>query len=235
LKNLDIKFLSFIIILIFSNQEGNAQSKNKLIIAPINFIDPINPSIQIGYERMITDNYSAQIEAGILTKRSLLGYTFIHVVRVSDLYWNTYSGYKLRGEFKKYFNKSPLDWGRSYLAVELFYTKKKANTNNSFLVTDSTFQYTIERPEGYDAYDDWFVNDTKKMGVNIKYGWNEELTDHLSIEYYFGVGIAMQKSKHYGRENLMDEFLDPVFSYFDKEGSNYYLSLPLNIKLSYAF
>ena len=115
--------------------------------------------------------------------------------------------------------------------VELLVT----NTNNTFAIADTTFQYSKERPPGTDAYDDWFVNDKKKIGINIKYGWHTDITSNLHIECYFGLGVALRKSVHTGRENLKDEFAYSEMAYFDREGTQYVFSLPLNVKFGYRF
>ena len=113
--------------------------------------------------------------------------------------------------------------------------KNKANVNDLFLVSDTTFQYSIERPSGTNGYEDFFVVDKKKFGVNFKFGYQLNLNSNLYLDGYFGLGFAIRKSTHYGRENMKDEFYDKVLSSHNKAGISYLISLPLNIKIGYKF
>lgn len=209
--------------------------RNRIFFAPLNTIDPINPSIQFGYERMLSNKYSAQVEYGQIMKRSLIGFTAVELFKRSKDYWSTYSGYKLRGEVKRYFENKKTIEGRKYLSVELFYLKNKSNVDDLFIVGDTTFQYTPERPIGATHYEDFFIVDKKKYGINFKLGFQLLLTPRWDLEGYVGLGYVHRKTEHYNRMNINDVLFDEVVSFHNKRGSSHLFNLPLNIKLGYRF
>ncbi len=218
-----------------TNEKQKLNYKNRIFISPANFCDPINPSLQIGYERSLSNRYALQLEYGYITGRSFTGYMFVDLLGFNETYWYTFSGYKLRGELKRYFKVEPNPSVKRYFSVEIFYNDTYSNVNNLFLISDTTYQYEEEIPQGANAYDDFFDVDKKKIGINIKYGFLIHLNSHFHIENYIGLGVAYRNSKHIGRENLNDKFYDTLFSYPNKEGHSWMISLPLNFKIGYRF
>ena len=225
--------LSFVSEMAFAQSDLEKSKNNAVFIAPINLFDVINPSVQIGYERTISDYFSAQIEGGIILRHSVLGFLFEALDR--GAYWYTNSGYKLRFELKYSMKDKIRFLKHSYLSCEIFYTKNKSYVNNSFIVSDTTFIYPIERPKGFDAYDDFFTLDKQRIGLNLKFGAKFFVAKNFFIEPHIGLGLVYRNSKHIGRMNDNDDFYDKVWSFQNKAGEMFIPNFPLNVKFGYKF
>lgn len=220
------------IFLVTSNLIGQSnfkESKNKIFFAPLNLFDVINPSVQVGYERILSNKFSFQIEGGLIMKRSVIGFI---VTAIDDYpYWFTNKGFKIRSELKYYL------WGRNrpYLSGELFYTKNNSNVNDLFIVSDTSFKYPIERPEGTNAYEDFFSQEKQRFGINLKFGLEVGRKNRIVFEPHIGIGIVYRSTEHYNRMNNNDGLLDDVISFSNKRGNMLIFNLPLNFKLGYKF
>lgn len=76
-----MKKLIFIISLIllqntvtFAQLAQEIENKHSIFFAPFNTLDLINPSLQIGYERKLNENYSFQIEGAYILNHSIPNY-----------------------------------------------------------------------------------------------------------------------------------------------------------------
>lgn len=220
--------------LVFGQSDTIQKSKrNAIFIAPMNIFDVINPSFQLGYERVFNDKISAQIEGGVVLRHSVLGFIFEALNR--GAYWYTNSGYKIRFEIKYSINNKIRFLENPYLSCELFYTKNKSYVNDLFIVKDTTYVYPIERPSGYNGYEDFFTLDKQRFGINLKIGTQIFLTEHVFFEPHIGLGIVYRKSKHYGRMNINDDFYDKVLSFHNEKGDMIIPNFPCNVKIGYKF
>jgi hypothetical protein len=215
--------------------EKNIEKPNSIIFAPFNLLDPINPSLQLGYERLLSPKWAIQAEVGYIINKGLLNIMF-NPDESPDEYSN--KGFKLRLELKhiilnkKHFNL--------YYSFELFYLKNQSDVINQFLVSDTSYSYSFELPEGYQTdprdivYDDYFTNDKTKYGTNIKFGIKVFIKSFF-VEPYVGIGIANRINKHSNRENIVDESLDDSFLNDNKRGEMIIFNLPINFKIGYRF
>ena len=199
----------------------------------MNVFDVINPSLQIGYERTINDVFSAQIEGGVILRHSVLGFLFEAMDR--GAYWYTNSGYKLRFELKYSIKNKVRFLKNPYLSCEIFYTKNKSYVNDLFIISDTTFVYSEERPEGYNSYEEFFTIDKRRIGLNFKIGSKIFMGKHFFIEPHIGLGLVYRNSKHIGRMNNNDKLYDEVLSFHNKAGKMLIPNFPLNMKLGYKF
>ena len=223
---------------IYAQEKDNSdklEKPNSILFAPFNLLDPINPSLQFGYERLLSPKWAIQAEGGYIINKGLLNIMF-NPDESADEYSN--KGFKLRLELKhiilnkRYFNL--------YSSFELFYLKNKSDVINQFIVSDTSYSYSFELPEGYQTdprdivYDDYFTNDKTKYGANIKFGIKAFIHSFF-VEVYVGVGIANRRNKHSNRENIVDESLDDSFLNDNKRGEMLIFNLPINFKIGYRF
>jgi hypothetical protein len=208
--------------------------KNRILFAPFNFADISNPSIQLGYERFLNEKISAQVEFGVITRRSAWGFMIVDLFGYSDQNLNRYSGFKTRVELKRNFIKRRGLFGDSFFSAEVFFNKNDGKVSASFQVADSTFQYSIPRPPGRNVYNDSFELKRRKVGLNLKYGVRFPF-NRLEIEAYAGIGIAYRIATQTGRMNPDD----PLFGenwYFDtRHGNSFVISVPINVKCGWRF
>lgn len=215
----------------------NAQTKDSMLyhrpqhaifFAPLNVFDFVNPSLQFGYERIINDKFSIQLEGAYIINHSVENYLIDLLMGVKDCPY-TNSGFRVESELKYFIiNKRKFS---PYASCELFYLKNKSGVQETFIIKDTTFIYSVERPIGTNSYDQFFINDKQQFGINIKAGIKSYIGKHFFIEPHLGVGIGYRISKQYGRENLDDE---PLL-FMNEDGNMFILNFPFNFKIGYRF
>lgn len=238
MKSLQSKGIILVVaILMFTinsyGQEINVTQKNKkknaIVFSPLNLFNPINPTLQIGYERILNEKFALELEGGYIIKKDL-GSMF-NPEREEDKYNN--KGYKLEVELKYLFLK-----GKRfvvYSSCELFYLNNKSDDWDRFTVSDPLYNYSFEIPDDeYFTYTDDFTNNKIKYGLNFKGGYKIVIGDFL-FEAYGGIGIGHVTNKHGNRENINDKSTDRSILNSNLSGSRWFVNLPVNIKVGYIF
>ncbi|MFZ5941332.1 MAG: hypothetical protein ACOYXB_12245 [Bacteroidota bacterium] len=110
--------------------------KNRIYVAPLHFFDAITPSIQVGYERSLNRDYGLQLEAGLVTKRSFWGYLMVDILGNPPDYYSTFSGYKIRGELKRYLHIDRVPTNQAYISAELTFLSSSSSVYDFFVVSD---------------------------------------------------------------------------------------------------
>lgn len=208
------------------------EKPNSILFSPFNLLDPINPSFQLGYERMLNPEWALQLEGGYIINKGLIN-ILLNPQEGSDEYSN--KGYKLRFEIKRTLvSKKRI---RLYSSCEFFYLKNVSDVINQFVVSDPSYNYSFGTPPNNEKsyyYDDYFTNDKSKYGMNIK-GGIKVFIGQVFIESYTGLGIAYRNNIHSNRENINDASLDESFLNDNLQGEKIILNIPLNIKIGYRF
>ncbi len=205
--------------------------KNSIIFSPFNLIDPINPSFQVGYQRLLYDKIELQMEYGHIINKALF-YYIINPDEGKEEYSN--KGFKVRFETKRFFRNE--GFFRYYLSGELFYLQNVSKVQNQFLVSDPDYNYSFDLPndgEQY-GYTDYFTNSKTKYGFNVKFGI-KLVIDPLFFEACNGIGIAYRNNIHSDRENMNDKPYDTSFLNDNIPKKMYILNLPLNFRIGYMF
>ena len=209
------------------------ERKNAFLIAPLNLLNFNNPSIQIGYERLLSKKFAYQIEAAYIINHSLEEYLIDWMRGTEDCEYSN-KGVILKNELKYIFFKRRKT--NFYSSLETFYLKNRSTGVGTFRISDPNFQYSEPVPEGANAYDDFFTNDQQRFGINIKFGVKIfPRARRFFFEPHIGLGIVYQKTKQYDRENLNDEVFYDLFSSRYKNGNVWVFSFPLNMKFGYRF
>ncbi len=205
--------------------------KNSVVFSPFDVLNPINPSLKLGYQRLFNNKYELQIEYGYIINKALFHY-IINSDEDKDDYSN--KGTKLRVEFKRYIKGN--DFYRFYLSSELFYLENTSKVQNQFIVSDPNYDYSFELSEdGNDfGYTDYFTNSKTKYGVNAKIGI-KLITDPIFFEASTGIGIAYRNIIHTDRENINDKPYDTSFLYDNIPKEMLMLSLPIHFKIGFMF
>lgn len=206
--------------------------KNALIFAPLNLLDIINPSFQIGYQRKIGTNKELQLEGGYIINKSLMHYTINPNESREDF---TNRGYKVRLEFKRYIHQEK--GFRAYLSAEVFHMENTSEVINQFIVSDYSYDYSFDLPpnEGRIVYTDYFTNEKVKTGFNIKFGYKVGYLNKYFLESYIGTGVSYRENKHRDRENIKDPSYDESPWNDNLLGGRWLISLPFNIKMGWHF
>jgi len=215
-----------------TNDQKNLEKPNSIFFAPLNLLDPINPSFQIGYERMLNQKWGFQIEYGYIINKGLIN-ILLNPHERPDEYSN--KGFKLRVELKRVIIRKKRFL--VYASGEFFYLKNRSDVINQFLVSDPSFVYSfgvVPNPGENYYYDDYFTNEKIKFGTNIK-GGIKVFTGPVFFEAHLGLGIVYRKNSHSNRENLNDPSLDDSFLNDNLIGEKILLNLPFNIKMGFRF
>lgn len=235
--------LFILLFLILSSVQVNGQVKTKIkqslkdkpnaiLFAPINLFDFVNPNLQLGYERVLTNKFAIQVEGAWIINHSVENFLIDQAMGIKDCDY-TNEGFKLRGEIKYFFYE-----GKDfflYLAPEIFYLKNRSGSVSTFRVSDPNFQYSVPRPAYANGYDEFFYNDKEKLGYNLKLGLKTFIGKQFLLEPHLGIGVAYRKSTHIGRENPNDPAYDDFWNSDAKAGNMWVLSVPANIKVGYRF
>lgn len=217
-------------------KKGNYIHKaNSIFFAPFNILDFFNPSFQVGYERMIHSKWALQFEYGYIFKKTIFD-RIVNPKDKEDEYNN--KGYKLRTEVK-YFIKKETNFGL-YTSLELFYMRNTSGVNGTFVVSDTSINYSFKPEEGFGSnindiqHTEYYTNDKTKYGINAKFGV-KVFPGSFLIESYLGLGIAHRKNKHSDRENINDK--EPIHETWDPhlKGEMWIFNLPINVKVGYRF
>jgi len=243
------KYIIFIILILsyFSVFSQTPNKKNTFLFEPSSFLNFVNPAFEIGYERELNKKNSIKANVGIVTPRSLGGFLFIAFFDGKNADYSTFSGYKFNLEYKHWRRKN-FSWSNKsmfsqFIAVDVFYNKKKRMTRDNFLVVDSNFNYPSDIEFlGGTYYEDFIVN-TTKIGIDIKTGYQKVYRDWVTTISY-GVGIQRRYATHSNRINmndiLFDETLVPFFPFprcivINREGNEWVISMPFNFIVGYRF
>jgi hypothetical protein len=195
---------------------------NAITFSPLNLIDPVNPSFQMGYQRGINDKWEIQFEGAILMKRSPLDWLAVEEFENVDSLEVLHKGFRLRLELKYFLYQNQVD--QHYVSVELSYLKNDTKTTYKFLSEDRKY------------YNDFFTNQKDKYGGNIKYGVKFLMGKRFFFETHAGIGVSFREIRHTDRENINDK-LDALEWWDDNKivGNKWVLNFPINGKVGYRF
>lgn len=196
-------------------QDNDMNKSNQLKISPIRIIDPINPGIELGYEKFYAKRYSTQLSAGIM--REVL----------NSESFDDYKGVRLSIE-EKYFQKMD-DRQRTYVSTELVVLKVNYSTSSLFIKDTA-----LRTP----AYGDTFAVAKQTLALNLKYGIQIPVKSFV-IDFSVGVGIKYKITKRSGLfdANAYQQTARDANAYdmANAEGKYLTFNLPLNVKFGYIF
>jgi len=205
------------------NDDSSNRLKNSITINPVSSFNVLNPSIQIGYQRNLTDDLILQVEGGLLLKNSmsvlLLGGTWLPNGKNFS-----YSGYVCQVEIKKMFKeRGKYLVSRLFLGGEFQYLRNNGIVNNMYVNQSGV------------AYDDFFTEVKNRFRIAPKFGIQLMLGKHFLTETSAGLGIAFYHVEHIGRLNPNDEASSCLYDYVLKEGNFIKPNLLFSLKLGYKF
>lgn len=237
-KTIRTIFLVIFLVSVYSrgfSQKDSLYRKapNAFFINPLGLFDLLNPSIQVGYERWLNNQFALQAEAGPVIRHSMLGYLFEAMDR--GAYWYTNQGYKAKMELKYTRSRRKFVLGYPVYSFELFYTNNHSYVNDLFSVADTNFVYDPPRDTGYYYYEDFFTIHKQRIGFNIKYSGKSFFNHQWYLEPGIGIGLAYRYTTHSGRANMKDEFYDPVSSSHNAAGERWLPNFTISLKVGYVF
>lgn len=231
--------LSFLNIGVFTfaqqSKKYSVQPKNTILFSPLNALDIINPTLQLGYERMLTKQLAWQVEGATLLHHSIPT-AIIDIARgqkVSECP-SGHKGYQLRTEVKYFLiqkRKIAL-----YSSMEAFYLDNKTMTRGVFSVTDPDLEFLSLVAPNANTYDRFFYNQKIKYGLNMKCGF--KFFPHWTgfvMETYLGLGLARRTNRHLNSVNMEHVMLYNSLPLQLPEGNRWLLNIPFNLKLGYRF
>lgn len=205
------------------NSDSAEKPKNAVTFNLVSCFNVLNPSLQIGYQRNLTDDLIFQVEGGLLLKNSmnilLLGGTWIPNGKNFS-----YSGYLVQMEMKKMFKeRGKYAVTRFFLGGEFQYLRNRGIVNNIFV------------SQWGDTYEDFFTEIKNRFRIAPKFGIQLLLGKHFLTEASAGLGIAYYHVEHIGRFNPNDRAYSSLYGYILKEGNFIKPNLLFSVKLGYKF
>lgn len=193
-------------------QEHPDFGKNQTKLTAVRLIDPINPSIEMGYERAYNE-WSTY--AGVGFMRELLNLGDFH----------NYKGFRISAEQKYFFSSKETklfglpQYERLYLGIEAAHMNVKFD-NADYLTTSSGVIYW----EDFTVY-------KKTYSCNFKIG-AQLLISAFVMEFYLGMGVKHKDVYHTGLTNNSALF---DFKITNADGKYNTINLPAGFRIGYAF
>jgi len=205
-KRIGVTLLLAIGMQFFMHAQTDSIKRNAVFIAPFNLVDNVNPSVQVGYERLLTEKLSVQVEGAYIFKQSLCWY----LQNNTNKYEYYSNGGKIRCELKYFLFAKGV---KRYISCELFYSKNKKKELENESVTD--------------------IINIRRVGINLKFGTKIFLGNYLFIEPYIGIGLVNRKSDESNSDMNIDGIfsLNPNSS----GGDRWFINFPINMKLGFQF
>lgn len=208
--------------------------KNALTFSPLNFTNVLSPSINVGYQRQVSNQVFILAEYGIITQRSIFGY-IINSIVPEDNNLDTYAGHKFKLEGK--YLLSPFNENRTltpFCAVSATYTYQKNYVNSAFIVSDENHDYSFNYAYEGMGYDDDYLAINRRKTVNFKFGLLIRF-DRFSLEPNIGTGIAFNQVTHENRENVNDDYDNQFLIFNLQQGNSITIDIPWDIRLGFVF
>lgn len=217
-----------------SNQDSMSRKANRILILPSHLFDPLNPSIQIGFERKIAKHSAIQLQYGWVLTRDLFNQYLNSLSVTVGSASPEKAGFKLRLEYRYYFGE-PGERVQPYLAGECQYLDITTSTVGTFIASDENFPYDFEVVDEFTPYEDEFTYHKRRVGLNAKLGLLLMITAGITLDLYIGTGINFRDSVHLDRINANDWFFVPGFNHHWSPGRAFYPNLPAGFSLGFQF
>jgi hypothetical protein len=203
--------------------------KNQIKFTPLKLIGSFNSGLEVAYERKTSKKFSTQFMGSLL---------FNSLVLKNEKSPTSLEGFRASIEQKYFYNESALIG--PYLSFEVNYMQKKYYDTRNF--GDIPADYDPYLDPNYDKvkyYSDNFGINKKTLSFNFKWGY-QTIINQLVIDAYVGIGPRYRDVRHFDRINPNDEIqgtdgdLD-ISRIGILEAKEWSLSIPLNVKVGWAF
>ncbi len=200
-------------------QSDTLHLKNQIQFSPLRVIDLVNPGFEVSYERFFSSNYSTQLSLAYMADP-------FHITP-----FNKVKGYRI-GLEEKYFIKKKTK-ARNYISTDfIFY---HVNFNN---ITQGIKMLADSSEEVYNN-----INHLVKYTatINVKYGMETFLNNHLILDVSFGLGVRYFNVKSLSQPD--PDFFEPVrktvfidlYELASTPDHYFTINIPFNIKIGYRF
>jgi hypothetical protein len=195
---------------------------NIVKISALKLVGMTNAALEITYERKTGKGFATQIMASWLLPSSGVHWG-------NDLHPNT-RGFRTSVEEKYYFFWKKTN-PRSYVALEANYMWSRYENIARFGPSSWSDSINLN-------YEDTFKVHKQTLSINVKWGYHL-VVKHFSFDFYAGIGYRYKWVSHHDRINPLDPAegtRHPNIYLTDMEaGNRSALSIPLGIRLGYAF
>jgi hypothetical protein len=196
-------------------QKNEAIETSQISFSPFRIIDPLNPGLELGFEKVYNKRFSTLLSIGYMKD-------LFHVTP-----FNNYKGWRSAVEERYYF---PIQKRRRiYLAIDAVYLKANYGYR-AWLKHDE-----VLTPDGY--YDPFDVS-MKNLSFNCKYGIQLPLK-HFVFDFSTGIGLKYRSVERTGFNDAGDK--ESMFRHFNfyynvtKDGHGLRLNVPVNLRIGYSF
>ncbi len=185
----------------------------------LNILDLSCPNLMLGAERRLDKHNAVQLLGGI--SRDQYGSETAGGGSVVN-------GYRLKGEYRRYFHvKRNFAF---YAAAEVFYTRYRHYTSDSFISTGSGVHYN----------DKYYLH--KNMwGADVKWGLQRMIGQHFMFEVFAGLGFKSKTVTQTNRSAPSDAAVPKhvvdinLYSIANELGIYTTIAMPVNFVIGYKF
>lgn len=202
-------------------------SKNSFKLTPLKALGLFNPSIQLSYERKLSNHFSLQLGGGFLLPTQ----AFVENVR----YIPHRKGYTSSIEGRYYLNHM---FAGTYLSMSFDYLNSNHQEFKKFIYPPAF----PNSPHPDAPYFDTTTVLKQTFTTNFKIGY-QQVINHFVFDFYAGLGLRFKQVKY---EDMIHEeatevyfrdsyLLADIFERSNWKGFSNTISIPLNFKVGYLF
>lgn len=157
--------------------QAPASYRNQLKVSPMRLLDPVNPGVEVHYERVLSPRYSAELTYGYMTP----------AVSLRPTLREPYKGTRLGLEVKR--TGKELDAFREYWSAEVVHNNSRAQEEE---------QIGIDSTDTQGIYHTFEIH-KKTTTLNIKWGVQRR-EGRVVFDVGMGVGVKYRDIQHTGRQ-----------------------------------
>lgn len=176
------------------------------------FLDPVNPGVEMHYERVLSPRYSAELTYGYMTP----------YVSLRPTLREPYQGTRLGLEVKRAVKE--LQGFREYWSAELVHNNSRAQ-EEEFMGYDSTGTRGIYNTFGVHK---------KTTALNVKLGVQRR-EDRVVFDVSMGVGVKYRDIQHTDRQTPYQMKRWDIHYRSRREGTTWTFNVPLSVRIGYMF
>ncbi len=203
------------------------RKNNILKFTPLKVVGMVNPSVELAWERKVSEHFALQVMGSWLLPRVLFANYKVepHI-----------NGYRFAVEPRYYIDQT---FGGLYFATEIDYLRNDYRIGDYF--GPDPFQ------QGFDYYFHNQIATYEEVGLvketlsfNLKAGYQTYLSNRIFVDGYFGLGLRYKHTLMYDRPWPQNSacYEDCGINFFalrDKTGEYFTVSMPFNIRIGFIF
>ena len=208
--------LKLVMLLFFCNGLNAQEHKNIVSFSPLRLLDPYNPGIELGYERMLNEKNSLALSGTYLNE-------FFQYVNADQL-----KGFKVAIEYRHYFGDAAKKF-RLFVSGNAVYNNSSYTSKFEYVEITNPFSNEVTLPVNYQR---------QSATINLNVGFHSVIANNWVFKFSLGPGVK------YNVITTMNEPNDEVFELYSprhfmmnryRDEIKYFPNFQIQCTLGYRF